>query len=61
MAPAYKIAILGAGLGGLGMAARLKMAGENSFVILEKAGHVGGTWRDNSYPGCACDVPSHLY
>ena len=43
------------------MAARLKMAGENSFVILEKAGHVGGTWRDNSYPGCACDVPSHLY
>ena len=56
-----KIAILGAGLGGLGMAARLKMAGENSFVILEKADRVGGTWRDNTYPGCACDVPSHLY
>ena len=43
------------------MAARLKMAGEDSFVLLEKAGRVGGTWRDNSYPGCACDVPSHLY
>ncbi len=43
------------------MAARLKMAGENSFVILEKADRVGGTWRDNTYPGCACDVPSHLY
>lgn len=43
------------------MAARLKMAGENSFVVLEKADGVGGTWRDNTYPGCACDVPSHLY
>jgi cation diffusion facilitator CzcD-associated flavoprotein CzcO len=58
---AYKIAILGAGLGGLGLAARLKMSGESSFVILEKAEGVGGTWRDNTYPGCACDIPSHLY
>lgn len=56
-----KIAILGAGFGGLGMGARLKESGEHSFVILEKADRLGGTWRDNTYPGCACDVPSHLY
>ncbi len=57
----HRVAILGAGFSGLGMAARLQDSGENSFVILEKAGSIGGTWRDNSYPGCACDVPSHLY
>jgi cation diffusion facilitator CzcD-associated flavoprotein CzcO len=57
----YKVAIIGAGFGGLGMAARLKESGEESFVILEKAGRLGGTWRENTYPGCACDVPSHLY
>lgn len=56
-----KIAILGAGMGGLGMAAKLRRAGMDSFVILEKAGDVGGTWRDNVYPGSGCDVPSHLY
>jgi cation diffusion facilitator CzcD-associated flavoprotein CzcO len=61
MATTCRVAILGAGLGGLGMAARLKAAGESSFVVLEKADRVGGTWRDNTYPGCACDVPSHLY
>ena len=55
------IAILGAGFAGLGMAIRLKQSGENDFVILEKAGDIGGTWRDNTYPGCACDIPSHLY
>jgi cation diffusion facilitator CzcD-associated flavoprotein CzcO len=43
------------------MAIRLKQEGLHDFVILERAGDVGGTWRDNSYPGCACDVPSHLY
>lgn len=59
--PQYSVAILGAGFGGLGMAARLKASGETSFVILEKAAAIGGTWRDNVYPGCACDVPSHLY
>jgi cation diffusion facilitator CzcD-associated flavoprotein CzcO len=59
--PHYAVAILGAGFGGLGMAARLKASGERSFVILEKADRIGGTWRDNIYPGCACDVPSHLY
>ncbi|HLJ08838.1 MAG TPA: NAD(P)-binding protein, partial [Acidimicrobiia bacterium] len=43
------------------MAARLKQAGIEDFVVLERAGEVGGTWRDNTYPGAACDVPSHLY
>jgi cation diffusion facilitator CzcD-associated flavoprotein CzcO len=56
-----RVAIIGAGFSGLGMAIRLKQEGLHDFVILERAGDVGGTWRDNSYPGCACDVPSHLY
>ena len=43
------------------MAIRLKQAGIDDFVLLERAGDVGGTWRDNTYPGCQCDVPSHLY
>lgn len=55
------IAIIGAGFAGLGMAIRLKQQGQEDFVILEKAADVGGTWRDNTYPGCACDIPSHLY
>ncbi len=61
MSNPYHIAILGAGFGGLGIAAKLKAEGVTSFVILEKASRIGGTWRDNTYPGCACDVPSHLY
>src|SRR5258706_2485951 len=56
-----RVAIIGAGFGGLGAAIRLKQRGIDDFVILERAGDIGGTWRDNSYPGCACDVPSHLY
>ncbi|MEZ0366534.1 flavin-containing monooxygenase [Mycobacterium sp. pUA109] len=52
--------IIGTGFSGLGMAIALQKQGVD-FVILEKADEVGGTWRDNSYPGCACDVPSHLY
>src|SRR6478752_3261987 len=52
--------IIGTGFSGLGMAIALQKQGVD-FLILEKAGDVGGTWRDNSYPGCACDVPSHLY
>ncbi|KCZ88893.1 flavin-containing monooxygenase [Hyphomonas johnsonii] len=56
-----RIAILGAGMSGLGMAARLKAAGYTTFDIFEKSDGVGGTWRDNTYPGCGCDVPSHLY
>src|SRR5438874_6154120 len=53
-------AVVGSGFSGLGMAIKLKQQGRD-FVVLEKADDVGGTWRDNHYPGCACDVPSHLY
>jgi cation diffusion facilitator CzcD-associated flavoprotein CzcO len=56
-----EILIVGSGFAGLGMAARLKQAGEHDFVILERGDDVGGTWHFNTYPGCACDVPSHLY
>jgi cation diffusion facilitator CzcD-associated flavoprotein CzcO len=55
------VAIVGAGIGGLGLAMRLKRAGMDDFVVLERSDGVGGTWRHNSYPGAACDVPSHLY
>jgi cation diffusion facilitator CzcD-associated flavoprotein CzcO len=57
----YKVGIIGAGFGGLTAALRLKNSGRNSFVIFERAAEVGGTWRDNIYPGCGCDVPSPLY
>jgi cation diffusion facilitator CzcD-associated flavoprotein CzcO len=56
-----RVAIIGAGLGGIGVGTRLRGAGVSDFVILERADSVGGTWRDNTYPGCACDIPSHLY
>ena len=56
-----RIAIVGAGFSGLTMARRLLLDGERDLVVLEQAEEVGGTWRDNTYPGCACDVPSHLY
>jgi cation diffusion facilitator CzcD-associated flavoprotein CzcO len=55
------IVIIGSGFAGLCMAIRLKQAGFDNFVILEKNDDLGGTWRDNKYPGCACDVPSHMY
>lgn len=55
------MAIIGAGFSGIVAALRLKASGRTSFVILERAAGVGGTWRDNTYPGCACDVPSNLY
>ncbi|MEO3871179.1 NAD(P)/FAD-dependent oxidoreductase [Nonomuraea sp. B12E4] len=55
------LVIIGAGFGGIGMAIKLKAAGYHDFVILEKADDLGGTWRDNTYPGCACDIPSHMY
>lgn len=55
------IAVIGAGLGGLCAGIKLKEAGFDDVVILEKASKVGGTWRDNSYPGCCCDVPVSLY
>ena len=56
-----RVAIIGAGFGGIGAAIALQKAGHTDFVVLERAAAVGGTWRDNSYPGCTCDVPSHLY
>src|SRR5688572_25648505 len=56
-----EVAIVGTGFAGLAMGAKLKQAGIHDFVLLEKAHEVGGTWRDNTYPGAACDVPSHLY
>ncbi|MDX3096802.1 NAD(P)/FAD-dependent oxidoreductase [Streptomyces sp. ME01-24h] len=56
-----RVAVIGAGFGGLGAAVRLRREGITDFVVLERGDGVGGTWRDNSYPGCACDVPSHLY
>jgi cation diffusion facilitator CzcD-associated flavoprotein CzcO len=59
--PHYEIVIAGAGFAGLGMAMALKEAGHEDFVVLERADEIGGTWRDNTYPGCACDVPSVLY
>jgi cation diffusion facilitator CzcD-associated flavoprotein CzcO len=59
--PQVHIAILGTGFAGLGMAIQLKQHGEEDFIVLERAAEIGGTWRDNTYPGCACDVPSHLY
>jgi cation diffusion facilitator CzcD-associated flavoprotein CzcO len=55
------IAIVGTGFSGLGMAIRLKQEGRDDFVVLERGSEVGGTWHYNTYPGCACDVPSHLY
>ncbi len=56
-----RIAIIGSGFSGLGMAIRLRQDGIEDFVVLERAGEVGGTWRDNTYPGCQCDIPSALY
>jgi cation diffusion facilitator CzcD-associated flavoprotein CzcO len=56
-----RVAVIGSGFGGLGAAVRLRREGVTDFVVLERADSVGGTWRDNTYPGCACDVPSHLY
>ncbi len=56
-----RIAIVGAGMSGLCMGARLKMAGIDSFTVYEKASALGGTWRDNTYPGLTCDIPSRFY
>jgi cation diffusion facilitator CzcD-associated flavoprotein CzcO len=56
-----RIGIVGAGFAGLCAAIRLQRAGFEDFEIFERAADVGGTWRDNTYPGCACDIPSNLY
>jgi len=57
----YRVAVVGAGFGGIGMAIALERAGIRDFLILDKGNGPGGTWRDNTYPGAACDVPAHLY
>ncbi|QIS23624.1 flavin-containing monooxygenase [Nocardia terpenica] len=59
--PPLAVAIIGAGFGGLGMAVALQRAGITNYEIYEEADTPGGVWRDNTYPDCACDVPSHLY
>jgi cation diffusion facilitator CzcD-associated flavoprotein CzcO len=55
------VVVVGAGFSGLAMARELRRRGHRDFLVLERADDVGGVWRDNTYPGCACDVPSHLY
>ena len=57
----HRTVIVGTGFSGIGMAIKLLREGERDFVLLERADEIGGTWRDNTYPGCRCDVPSHLY
>lgn len=59
--PHHRVAIVGAGFGGLGASIVLGRAGVRDVVVLERGDDVGGVWRDNTYPGCACDVQSHLY
>ncbi|WP_153038968.1 flavin-containing monooxygenase, partial [Rathayibacter tanaceti] len=61
MAVEVDVVVIGAGFAGLGAATRLERRGGTSFVVLERAERVGGTWRDNVYPGVSCDIPSHLY
>jgi cation diffusion facilitator CzcD-associated flavoprotein CzcO len=55
------VVIVGAGFSGIGMGIQLARRGRESFIVLEQASEIGGTWRDNRYPGVSCDVPSHLY
>lgn len=61
VAAAPSVAILGAGVAGICTAIKLKQAGNTNFTIYEKAAEIGGTWRENTYPGCSCDVPLHMY
>src|SRR3972149_6468583 len=56
-----RFVIIGAGMSGILSAIKLREAGLDDFTIYEKAERLGGTWRENTYPGIACDVPSHLY
>ncbi|MBV9214330.1 MAG: NAD(P)/FAD-dependent oxidoreductase [Actinobacteria bacterium] len=60
-APEHEVAVIGAGLSGIGVAAAMRRAGIDDFVILERAGDVGGTWRDNTYPGVGVDIPAFAY
>src|SRR5579875_3437383 len=56
-----RILIIGSGFAGLGAAIQLARRGDHDYLVLDRGSEVGGTWRDNTYPGAACDVPSHLY
>ena len=57
----HRVVIIGAGLAGVGLGVRLRQAGIEDFVIVERNESVGGTWFEHTYPGCACDIPTHLY
>ncbi|CAN5127550.1 NAD(P)/FAD-dependent oxidoreductase [soil metagenome] len=57
----HEVLIVGSGFSGIGMAIKLKEAGIEDFIVVDKADSVAGTWRENTYPGCVCDVPSHMY
>ncbi len=57
----YRVVVVGAGFGGIGMATALKKAGVEDFIVVDRGDELGGTWRDNTYPGAACDVPANLY
>ena len=57
----YDTIVVGAGISGIAAAYKMKQVGYQDYLVLEKAERVGGTWRDNNYPGCGCDVPSALY
>src|SRR5688572_6669155 len=59
--PHVRVFVVGAGFGGLGLAIKLRERGETDFLVVDKGADFGGTWRDNTYPGAACDVPSQLY
>jgi len=61
MSDTRRIAIIGSGFSGLCLGIQLKQAGIDTFTIFEKSDRLGGTWRDNTYPGAACDVPSFSY
>ena len=61
MTSRHEVIVVGAGFSGIGMAARLRSMGVEDFVVLDRGNDLGGTWRDNSYPGASCDVPSNLY
>ncbi len=61
MTSEHDVIVVGAGFSGIGMAARLRSMGIDDFVVLDRGNDLGGTWRDNSYPGASCDVPSNLY
>jgi len=57
----YQVIVLGAGVAGIGAAMRLEKENIKDYIVLEKSDAVGGVWRENTYPGCACDVPSLFY